>query len=188
MKLLTIIFIAIGLAMDVFAVSIASGAGYSRLRIRHALRMAAFFGIFQAIMPIFGWLAGLAFRQAMDAYDHWVAFLILTVVGLKMVFEAFKIEEAKNPSNPASLAILLTLSIATSLDALAVGITLSLITDAILAAVIIIGLITFAMSLLGCAIGKRLGRLFENKIEILGGCILIAIGLKILIEHIANGK
>jgi manganese efflux pump family protein len=188
LKLLTVVIIGIGLAMDAFAVSVAAGAGYRQLRIRHALRMAAFFGAFQAIMPVLGWLAGLSFREAIEAYDHWVAFVILTAIGLKMFYEAFKIKQAENPSNPANLAVLLTLSIATSIDALAVGITLSLITDAIAGAVIIIGLITFALSLLGCSIGKRLGHLFENKIEIVGGCILIAIGIKILLEHFAAGK
>ncbi|MBE0536600.1 MAG: manganese efflux pump [Phycisphaerae bacterium] len=184
MELLTIIVIAVGLAMDAFAVSVAAGAGYRKLRIHHVLRMAAFFGAFQAVMPILGWLAGLSFRAAIDAYDHWVAFAILVVIGVKMLYEAFKIKQAENPSNPANLAILLTLSVATSIDALAVGVTLSLITDSIAMAVVIIGLVTFVLSYCGCIIGKRIGHLFENRIEILGGCILIAMGLKILISHL----
>ena len=184
MHLPIVILIAIALAMDAFAVSVAAGAGFRQLRIRHALQMAAFFGGFQAIMPLIGWMAGLRFKTAIQACDHWVAFAILTAVGLKMIWEAFKIEQAETPSNPANLAVLLTLSVATSIDALAVGITLSLITAYIAYAVIIIGLITFALSCVGCAIGKRIGHLFENKIEIAGGCILIAIGLKILLSHL----
>jgi putative Mn2+ efflux pump MntP len=187
-QLLTVIFIAIGLAMDAFAVSIATGAGFRQLHIRHALRMAVFFGAFQAVMPVLGWLAGLSFEAAIEAYDHWVAFAILTAIGLKMLYEAVKIEQAENPSNPANLAILLTLSVATSVDALAVGITLSLITTSIAAAVVIIGLVTFGLSFFGCVVGKRIGHLFENKIEVVGGCILIAIGVKILVAHlIARG-
>jgi len=184
MELLTIIIIAVGLAMDAFAVSVATGAGYRQLKIQHALRMALFFGAFQAVMPIIGWLAGMSFRDAIQAFDHWVAFGILLVIGAKMIYEAFKIEKAENPTDPASLAVLITLSIATSIDALAVGITLSLITDSIATAVILIGVITFALSWFGCWIGKRIGHLFENKIEIIGGCVLIAIGVKILVEHL----
>lgn len=188
MELLTIIIIGLALAMDAFAVSVATGAGYRQLKIRHAIRMALFFGGFQAMMPLVGWLAGMTFREKIRACDHWVAFGILLVIGARMIYESFKIDRAANPANPANLAVLLTLAVATSIDALAVGITLSLITDSVAAAVIIIGLITFTLSWLGCFIGKRIGHLFENKIEIIGGCILIAIGIKILVEHIITGK
>jgi len=187
-ELFTIIIIGLALAMDAFAVSIAAGAGYRQLKIRHAIRMAVFFGGFQAMMPLVGWLAGMSFREEISACDHWVAFGILLAVGTRMIYEAFKIDRATNPSNPANLAVLLTLAVATSIDALAVGITLTLVTDSVAAAVIIIGLITFVLSWLGCYIGKRIGHLFENKIEIIGGCILIAIGVKILIEHLITGK
>ena len=188
MELFTVIIIGLGLAMDAFAVSIAAGAGYRQLKIQHAIRMALFFGGFQAMMPVIGWLAAATFKEQIKACDHWVAFGILLAVGTRMIYEAFKIDRATNPSNPANLAVLLTLAVATSIDALAVGITLTLVTDSVAAAVIIIGLITFALSWLGCFIGKRIGHLFENKIEIIGGCILIAIGVKILIEHMITGK
>ena len=184
MELLTIIVIAVGLAMDAFAVSVATGAGYRQLKIQHALRMAMFFGAFQAVMPIIGWLAGSTFKEYIKEVDHWVAFAILAVIGVKMIYEAFKIEKAENPSDPASLAVLIWLSVATSIDALAVGITLSLVTGMIAVAVIIIGVVTFVLSLFGCWIGKRVGHLFEKKIEVAGGCILIAIGVKILVEHL----
>jgi putative Mn2+ efflux pump MntP len=165
MVLLTIVIIAIGLAMDAFAVSIVSGAAYKKLNIRHAFRLALFFGGFQA-------------------YDHWVAFALLTAVGAKMLYESTKIKPAHENSEPMNLLVLLALSVATSIDALAVGITLSLLRISIAMAAIIIGLVTFVLSYIGVFIGKNSGHFFENKIEALGGLILIAIGLKILFEHL----
>jgi putative Mn2+ efflux pump MntP len=177
--------IAVGLAMDAFAVSIVSGSIYKKLDIRHALRMAFFFGAFQAIMPLIGYAAGQTVAGRIEMWDHWIAFCILSVVGGKMVYEAFKFEQVENSSkDPSNLAVLLVLSIATSIDALAVGITLSLITGYIYRAVATIGLVTFVISYIGYIIGKRMGHFFENKIEIIGGLILIGIGLKILISHL----
>jgi putative Mn2+ efflux pump MntP len=184
MEFVTIVIIAVSLAMDAFAVSVAMGAGYRELRIHHVIRMAVFFGAFQAIMPVVGWLAGTAIEHTIAAYDHWVAFAILSAVGLKMIYEAFKMGPDRDPADPANLGVLLTLSVATSIDALAVGITLSLVTSSILTAVVIIGAVTLVLSLAGCWIGKRMGHLFENKIEIAAGCILVAIGLKILLGHL----
>jgi manganese efflux pump family protein len=177
--------IALGLAMDAFAVSIASGAAYRDLHVRHALRMAAFFGGFQALMPLVGFLAGQAVREFVAAYAHWAAFLLLTVIGLKMIYEAFEISRAKEQKpNPGELLIVLSLAVATSLDALAVGFTISLLNTPILASVVIIGVITFILSYAGVYAGKKFGHLFENKIEIAGGLILIAIGAKILLSEI----
>ena len=129
MELLAVIAIAVGLAMDTFAVSIVTGAAYKQLHIRHTLRMAGFFGGFQAFMPVVGYLAGLSVRQYVSNYDHWIAFGILAAVGLKMIYESFKIKEERKTPNPANLAVVLVLAVATSIDALAVGITLSLITQ-----------------------------------------------------------
>jgi putative Mn2+ efflux pump MntP len=176
--------IAVGLAMDAFAVSIVSGSAYRQLHVKHALRMAAFFGGFQAIMPLIGSLAGLSLKEYIIACDHWIAFGLLTAVGAKMIYESFKIKSIEERFDPSSVLVLLTLSVATSIDALAIGITLPLITRSIALAVTIIGLITFVLSYLGVIIGKRFGHFFENKIEIFGGLILIAIGVKILIEHL----
>jgi len=184
MELITVIVIAIGLAMDAFAVSIVSGSVYRQLHIKHALRMAAFFGGFQALMPLIGSLAGLSAKDYIIDYDHWVAFVILGAVGGKMIYESFKIKSVENNYDPASIVVLLFLSVATSIDALAVGLTLSLITHSIVLAVTVMGLITFVLSYLGVWIGKRFGHFFENKIEILGGLILIGLGIKILIEHL----
>ena len=185
MELLAVIAIAVGLAMDTFAVSIVTGAAYKQLHIRHALRMAGFFGGFQAFMPLVGYLAGLNLRQYVSNYDHWIAFGILAAVGLKMIYESFKIKEERKTPNPANLVVVLVLAIATSIDALAVGVTLSLITHAIVLAVIIIGVITFGLSFAGVYIGKKFGHFFEGGIEIVGGLVLIALGIKIVIQHVA---
>jgi putative Mn2+ efflux pump MntP len=182
-ELLAVIVVAIGLAMDTFAVSIVTGAAYKQLHIRHTLRMAGFFGGFQAFMPLVGYLAGLSLKQYMQNYDHWIAFGILTAVGIKMIYESFKIEEEKNTPDPANLFVVLALAVATSIDALAVGVTISLITNFIALAVLIIGSVTFALSFAGVYIGKKFGHFFEGKIEIIGGLILIALGLKILFQH-----
>lgn len=184
MNLWTILFIAVGLAMDAFAVSVVTGSLYKEFKLRHALRMALFFGGFQAIMPIIGFLAGLGLQGYIAPYDHWVAFALLCFVGGKMIYESFRIEAAERDRNPANLAVLLILSFATSIDALAVGITLSLLRAPIVLAVTIIGLVTFFLSYTGVFIGKRFGHFFESKVEIIGGLILVAIGVKIVIEHL----
>ena len=185
MELLAVIAIAVGLAMDTFAVSIVTGAAYKQLHIRHALRMAGFFGGFQAFMPVVGYLAGLSVRQYVSNYDHWIAFGILAAVGLKMIYESFKIKEERKTPNPANLMVVLVLAVATSIDALAVGVTISLITNAIALAVIIIGAVTFSMSFVGVYIGKKFGHFFEGGIEVIGGLVLIALGIKIVIQHVA---
>ena len=184
MDLVTIIVIAVGLAMDAFAVSIVSGSVYQQLHVRHALRMAVFFGGFQAIMPLIGSLAGMSVKDYIADYDHWVAFGLLAAVGGKMIYESFKIKSAKKNLDPSNVLVLLILALATSIDALAIGITLSLITSSIAVAVIIIGMVTFVLSYLGVFIGKKFGHFFENKIEAIGGLVLIGLGIKILLEHL----
>ncbi len=185
MSLPTILLIALGLAMDAFAVSVASGFAAARFRITHALRMALSFGIFQAIMPLLGWSAGLKLRALISGVDHWVAFGLLAAVGGKMIYESFRIGEEEKASGPISFCRLMVLSVATSIDALAVGLTLSFLKVAIALPAAIIGVITFCLSLVGVYLGKRIGHLFENKIELVGGLILIAIGIKILFEHLS---
>ncbi|MDD5063707.1 MAG: manganese efflux pump MntP family protein [Phycisphaerae bacterium] len=185
MQLLTIIIIAVGLAMDAFAVSIVSGSVYKQLKIKHAFRIAIFFGGFQAIMPLIGSLAGISIKEYIADFDHWIAFALLSAVGVKMIYESFKITKAEENFNPENIMVLLTLSVATSIDALVVGITLSILQVSITIAVIIIGLVTFALSYLGVLIGKKFGHFFENKIEAVGGLVLIGLGVKILFEHLA---
>ena len=184
MDSLTIIIIAVGLAMDAFVVSIISGSAYKQLHVKHALRMALFFGAFQAFMPLIGSLAGLTLREYIADYDHWIAFGLLAAVGGKMIYESLKIKSVEENPDPSNIFVLLVLSVATSIDALAVGITLSLIAGSIVVAVIIIGLMTFVLSYLGVYIGKRFGHFFESRMEAVGGIILIGIGTKVLIEHL----
>lgn len=182
MDLTMIVVIAIGLAMDAFAVSIATGAVYRQPKVNHALRMALAFGAFQAIMPVAGWFAGLALKNFVAGYAHWAAFALLTFIGVKMIYESFKLKRARGH---LSIAMLLTLAIATSIDAFAVGMTFSfLLASSLAIAVIIIGLVTFIMSYAGFYIGKSFGHFFETGIEAIGGLILIAIGVKILLEHL----
>jgi putative Mn2+ efflux pump MntP len=183
MGLITITIIALALAMDAFAVSIVSGTAYKKLKAKHALRMALSFGAFQAFMPLVGSLAGLTIRDHIAEYDRWVAFGLLAAVGGKMIYESFKIGSPRKNFNPANIFVLLLLSVATSIDALAVGITISLLEVSIVVAVTIIGLVTFVLSYLGVYIGKKIGHFFEGQIEAIGGLVLIALGIKILIEH-----
>jgi len=187
MEFITIIIIAVGLAMDAFAVSIVSGATCSQVKVKHALRMALFFGAFQAFMPLIGALAGVTIKGFITGWDHWIAFALLTAVGAKMIYESFKIKPGKQDLDPANLGVLLVLSIATSIDALAVGITLSLIIAGLVIPVTIIGIVTFLLSYLGVFIGKKFGHFFESKIEALGGLVLIALATKILTQHLFFG-
>ena len=184
MGLITVIIIAVGLAMDTFAVSIVSGSLYKQLNVRHAVRMAVFFGGFQALMPLIGSLAGLSIEKYIANYDHWAAFGLLCAVGGKMIYESFQIKSAQSNFDPSNIFILLVLSLATSIDALAIGITLPLLRVPIAAAVAIIGSVTFGFSYIGVFIGKKFGHLFENKIEAVGGLILLGLGFKILLDHL----
>jgi putative Mn2+ efflux pump MntP len=178
------VFIAVGLAMDAFAVSITSGLTIKSLQIRHALRIALFFGVFQAVMPLVGWLAGLSVREFIAEVDHWIAFGLLCFIGGKMIYEGRRIKPMEDKKDPLQMSVLLLLSVATSIDALAVGITFAFLNVSILLPVLVIGVITFLFSFSGVYMGDRLGHFFENKIEIVGGLVLIGIGVKIVIEHV----
>lgn len=180
----TIILIALGLSLDAFAVSIASGVTIKRLRFKHALIIAAFFGGFQAAMPIAGWQAGVSLRSLIQEVDHWLAFSFLTVIGCKMIYESSRCRLGGERFDPLTISALFLLSLATSIDALVVGLSLSFLKVTIWIPALIIGAITFFLSLFGVFIGDRCGHFFENKIQATGGLILIAIGLKILLEHL----
>ncbi|MDD2236176.1 MAG: manganese efflux pump MntP family protein [Kiritimatiellae bacterium] len=179
----SILVLAVGLALDAFAVSVSSGIAIRQMRLRHAMLIAIFFGVFQAIMPILGWACGFFTRGFLGKYDHFIAFGLLTFIGGKMIVDAFRHEEEKT-FNPLDIYVLFALAVATSIDAFAVGITLSLLDIHIITPACIIGLITFVLSLAGVYIGDFFGHLFENKLEIAGGLILIGIGTKILIQHV----
>lgn len=200
MDILSIVLIAIGLAMDAFAVSVTNGIIIKDLKISHALKIALYFGVFQALMPLAGWLAGSQFKDYIISIDHWIAFGLLTFIGGKMIREAFNEvdEEAKTTEgmcevavstqgtvceNPLRMGRLLILAVATSIDALAVGVSFAFLRVSIVWSAVIIGLITFAICFAGVYIGNKFGGLLKKKAEIIGGLILICIGLKILLEH-----
>ncbi len=194
------IFIAIGLAMDAFAVSISSGICIKKISLFHVLRACFFFGAFQALMPLAGWFLGALFKAYIAAFDHWIAFGLLVFIGGKMGFEALKeifIERKKGAQAACDLVktesggitklgTLSVLALATSVDALAVGVSLSLLGQGILLPAAVIGGITFILCLLGLEFGKRLGSAFGEWSEVIGGLALIGIGLKILIEHLSR--
>jgi len=222
MDVLSIFLIAVGLAMDAFAVSISSGVIIKKRELRSALTIALFFGLFQAIMPIIGWLAGFGLRDFIAGFDHWIAFGLLCIIGCKMIYpvrkkqrstssgqiacceilpnqihpliertgfsngvdESTKLEPTENKTDPLNIYVLFILSIATSIDALAIGLSLSFLNVSIILPVVIIGVVTFSLSFFGVYIGNKFGHFFEKKIEIIGGLILIGIGIKILIEHL----
>lgn len=162
MNLLSIFFIAIGLAMDAFAVSISSGVAIKNLRIRHILAIAFAFGFFQGFMPIVGWFAGMGFRDMIASVDHWVAFGLLMFIGVKMIYESFAIEvEAEANDTALNATRLLLLSIATSIDALAVGLTFSCIDVEIMTPALIIGFVTLILSTAGVIIGDKIGHLLR---------------------------
>ncbi len=183
MEIISIIFIALGLSMDAFAVSIASGVMIHQMHLHHAMRIALFFGGFQGLMPLLGWICGNYATKYINLFDHWFAFILLSFIGIKMIRDAYKIEEEQSQKNPLNLYVLFTIAIATSIDAFAVGLTFSVLGTAIAIPVIIIGAITFFMSFIGAYIGNKFGHFFGKKIEIIGGAILILMGLKILIEN-----
>lgn len=182
MDFISVIFIAVALAMDAFAVSITNGIAMCNLRIRPALLIALFFGAFQAIMPLLGWFAGFRLKDLIVSIDHWIAFALLTFIGVKMIYEASVLE--KKEVQLATIPTLFLLAIATSIDAFAVGITFVFLNVNILMPVIIIGIVTFIISYTGVWIGCNVGKNLSGKAEIIGGIILIIIGLKILIEHL----
>jgi putative Mn2+ efflux pump MntP len=185
MHLVTTTLLALGLAMDAFAVSISSGITIRNPRIEQALKIAIFFGVFQAIMPVVGWLAGLGLRELIAQVDHWIAFGLLFLIGCRMIYESTKASSERRVLNPLSLGVLLVLSVATSIDALAAGVSLAFLKISILLPILIIGVVTFVLSLVGVFVGDRSGHFLQGKAELAGGLVLIGIGVKILIEHMA---
>ncbi|HAA89225.1 MAG: Putative manganese efflux pump MntP [Thermoanaerobacterales bacterium 50_218] len=183
MDLLTVFFIALGLAMDAFAVSVTSGITMLRPGLRSAFPIAFSFGFFQGFMPVVGWLAATSLARHVESFDHWVAFGLLSFIGFKMIYHSGR-GDTESCFDPLDFWVLLMLAVATSIDALAVGISFAFLQVSIIVPVLVIGAVTFLMSLLGVFLGKRWGYLFGNKVEVLGGLILIGIGLKILLEHL----
>lgn len=184
MSLLTIFLLAVGLGVDAFSVAIGIGAANKNRSWLPVVRLSFAFGIFQFVMPLIGWLAGSTVVQMIETFDHWTAFGLLALIGGKMIWEGFERENDEEKSDQTSGWPLLLLSIATSIDALAVGFSLSLLKTPVLFPALIIGVVCFIMTAIGMIFGKGLARIFGRKVEILGGLVLIAIGVKILMEHI----
>jgi putative Mn2+ efflux pump MntP len=184
MNIVTILFIALGLAMDAFAAAIANGMVLEENLIRSAFRIALFFGLFQAVMPVLGWLVAFKVHDIISQVDHWIAFVLLVFVGSRMILDSLRKRHVERGKMHLGTGLLLMLSIATSIDAFAVGITFAFLDINILIPVCIIGLVTFILSLFGFLIAKNIGRIGGNYMGIVGGMILIGIGVKILIEHL----
>lgn len=186
MGLLELFLIAVGLSMDAFAVSVCKGLGMRKMRYGQAAVIALFFGGFQALMPLIGWFLGKQFEKYITNIDHWVAFVLLGIIGANMIREAFGEEEENECAADEHLNLkeLLLMAIATSIDALAVGITFAFLQVSIAPAVSFIGCITFVLAFAGVCIGKFFGAKYKSKAELAGGIILVLIGLKILLEHL----
>ncbi len=180
--------IAVGLAMDCLAVSITSGVFLKRIHWPTIARMAFSFGFFQGFMPFIGWLGASRFSQQIQDIDHWIAFVILAFLGGKMIIESFKNQEEKQEFNPSNPKVVLALSIATSIDALAIGVTFAFLDmtsiSQILLPIGIIGIVSFIMSIAGFVFGTHFGSKYNLRMELWGGIILTLIGIKILIEHL----
>jgi manganese efflux pump family protein len=196
MSVLTLLLLALGLAMDATAVSIASALAAPRVRARDALLLAFLFGLFQALMPVIGWALGSQFAETISAWDHWLAFVLLGGIGAKMIHEAIThhhpgVPGARKPDkppparNPFHLGTLALMALATSIDALAAGVTLPLLEVRLVMAATVIGGVTFVLCLLGVSVGRRFGEPLEGKLDIFGGLVLIGIGTKTLIEHLS---
>lgn len=186
MSFLELFLIAVGLSADAFSVSVCKGLNMRKLNLKHAYVIALFFGVFQAVMPLLGYLLGTGFSEYIEKYDHWIAFVLLAFIGGKMALEAIREKDGKAEEKTDTLSIgeLTVLAVATSIDALAVGITFAFLKVNILPSVLLIGVTTFALSLGGVLLGNRFGAKYKSKAEIAGGVILIFIGLKILLEHL----
>ncbi len=182
MSLIELFLIAVGLSMDAFAVAVCKGLAMPKMSWKGAAIVGLYFGGFQALMPFLGYLLGAGFKDAISAYDHWVAFILLALIGGNMIRESREDEEE---SLDASLSFrsMVLLAIATSIDALAVGVTLAFLDVPILSSVCFIGVVTFCLSLVGVKAGNVFGCKYKSKAEFAGGLVLILIGLKILLEH-----
>ena len=185
MDYIILILIAVALAMDAFAVSISCGIIIKDVKLKHALKIALFTGFFQGFFTFLGWLGGIYIAHLISNIDHWIAFVLLVVIGTKMIYESIKIDSDEDKKfNPLKFSVLILLGIATSIDALAIGLSFALLNVSILVPVILIGIMAFGFSVLGVLIGKKAGQVFGNKVEIIGGFILIGIGVNILISHL----
>ena len=184
MTLFELFIIAVGLSMDAFAVSVCKGLSVPRVRPAHALTCGAYFGLFQGLMPLIGWLLGVRFQHIIVSIDHWIAFVLLGLIGLNMIRESREDEEDECTDCRFTFPAMLPLAVATSIDALAIGVTFAFLSVDIGPAVAFIGLTTFTLSTFGTWVGGVFGSRFKSKAEFAGGAILVLMGLKILLEHL----
>lgn len=186
MGLVELVLIAVGLSMDAFAVSVCKGLGMKRLNMRTALVLALFFGGFQALMPTVGWLLGSQFLGFIEPIDHWIAFVLLAAIGAKMLWETVHEEDGGSGEDTSRIDLreFFVLAVATSIDALAVGISFAVLSVDIIPSASLIGVITFCFTLAGVAVGHFFGSRYEKPAGIVGGVVLILIGTKILLEHL----
>ena len=180
---LTVLFIAVALSMDSFAVSVSIGCILKEIRIKSAVKIACFYGVFQGVMPAAGWFAASRFRELINLYDHWAAFVLLSIIGSKMIYESCTRDEHKEKSDPLNNWSLTLMALATSIDAFAVGAGFAFFEVNILSSSILIAITTFVFSFTGVIIGCKTGSILKNKAELTGGIILIAIGVKIAAEN-----
>ena len=183
MKLIEIFFLGLGLAMDAFAVSICKGLSMKKIKWKSAIIIAIYFGLFQAMMPVIGYFLGSTFSSFVQKADHWIAFILLSIIGGNMIKES-RDDEIEKRNDRVDFKTMIILAIATSIDALAVGVTFAFFEVNLVLAITIIGIVTFVLSLIGVIIGNKFGDKFQNKAELTGGIILIVLGLKILLEHL----
>ena len=180
----SLLAVAVALAMDAFAVAVVTGLTLVPLRTKTVVRMAFSFGLFQALMPVAGWAAGSAVHRYVASWDHWVAFGLLAFVGAKMVLAGFRGSDAvRGTHDPTVGWNLFLLSVATSVDALAVGLSLAMLESGILVPALVIGVVTAGLTAIGMVLGRRVGALWGRRVEVLGGLVLVAIGIRIVVEH-----
>ena len=183
MGIFAILLLGIGLAMDAFAVSICKGLAMKKMNWKNAIIIALYFGMFQAVMPIIGYFLGTTFESLVTTFDHWIAFILLLLIGGSMIKESFDKEDEKK-NDKIDFKTMTVLALATSIDALAIGITFAFLDVNVTLAVSIIGIITFIISVCGVKIGNKFGDKYQNKAELMGGIILVLLGIKILLEHL----
>lgn len=183
MGLIELIILSIGLGMDAFAVSVCKGISMKKMNWKKAGIIGLYFGGFQALMPVLGYFLGSTFASAIESIDHWIAFILLGLIGVNMIKEAFS-NESENSNDDVGFKTMIILAIATSIDALTVGITFAFLNVNVILAVSLIGIITFVLSVIGTKVGNKFGDKYENKAEFIGGIVLILLGLKILLEHL----
>ena len=185
MGIIETFILAVALSMDAFAVSVCKGLSMGKAKLGSALTVGLWFGVFQALMPLIGFFLGVQFEEYISAFDHWIAFILLGIIGGNMIWEAVKGDEACDSSGESlDVRTMLALAVATSIDALAVGVTFAFLSVNIVWAVSFIGVTTFTISLIGVKIGNIFGTRYKSKAELAGGIILVLIGCKILLEHL----